>query len=169
MDDVHLPGNSVRLATFGRSFHWTNREEVLETLDHMIEPGGCVALFFVRPVERSGGPHDWYEGVIRRLNALSRETDGGPKPFDKGFVSHEFLLKNSAFSVVQDRGLLKWKKWTLRQLISFGLSRYKASRANLEAEEQEVRKAIKRGLRSYGDGPWYTLNQHRVVIASRPK
>jgi ubiquinone/menaquinone biosynthesis C-methylase UbiE len=34
-----------RLATFGRSFHWTDREATLRTLDRLIEPGGAVGLF----------------------------------------------------------------------------------------------------------------------------
>jgi SAM-dependent methyltransferase len=64
----------VRLATFGQSFHWTDRIPVAEAVYDLLEPGGSIALVThdidARPAPTEAPappiPHDEVRAVVRR-------------------------------------------------------------------------------------------------------
>jgi SAM-dependent methyltransferase len=65
---------TFRLATFGQSFHWTDRERVAEAVYEILEPGGALALIVHvhagRPQPSGPGhppiPHDAIHALIER-------------------------------------------------------------------------------------------------------
>ena len=60
-----------RLVTFGQSFHWTDEEQVAETVYDLLEPGGALALIVHtvegRPVPPSPGPPPIPHAEIKQL------------------------------------------------------------------------------------------------------
>lgn len=91
----------LRLAVFGRAFHWMRRDAVLRALDALIEPGGGVVI--VADAERIWHiDGDWQrttQDVIRRWLGEFRRAGSGmysvkPTPFEE-------TLGASAFSKVE--------------------------------------------------------------------
>ena len=74
-----------KLVTFGQSFHWTEREQVAETVYDMLEPGGCLALInhlhAGRPQPRGPGvppiPHDAIHALLDRYLGPRRRAGQG--------------------------------------------------------------------------------------------
>jgi SAM-dependent methyltransferase len=62
-----------RLVTFGQSFHWTDEQQVAETIYDMLEPGGALALI-AHTV--TGGPAHQTLGCLRSLTMRSRRWWG---------------------------------------------------------------------------------------------
>ena len=58
-----------RLVTFGQSFHWTDEQQVAETVYDMLEPGGALPLI-VHTV--TGGPGRETPGCLRSRTMRSR-------------------------------------------------------------------------------------------------
>jgi SAM-dependent methyltransferase len=89
LDD--LPGlplapGSVRLVTFGQSFHWTDRERVAETVYDLLAPGGALVLVVHtyagrdKPAEGPGHPpipHSEIKALIRRYLGDERRAGQG--------------------------------------------------------------------------------------------
>jgi trans-aconitate methyltransferase len=77
----------ARLATFGQSFHWTDRRPVAEAVYDLLEPGGSVALIAHtvdgRPVPAALAepiPHEAIREVIRRYLGSDTRAGHGRRP-----------------------------------------------------------------------------------------
>jgi SAM-dependent methyltransferase len=76
---------TFRLATFGQSFHWTDRERVAEAVFEILEPGGGLALIVHahagRPQPTGPGhppiPHDAIRALIDRYLGPRRRAGQG--------------------------------------------------------------------------------------------
>jgi len=163
--DLSFVDRPVTLATFGRSFHWMNREA---TLDRLMLPGGCLAFFNVNPIPKAGKAHAWWHASNKAMEALSALDKDEEEPFGAVWEINKFPLMRSAFSLVTDRGILGWHDWSCKKILHWHLSRYKSGRDQLEERLPEVEATLKKTLARYGPGPWKTLNQHKVMIARRP-
>jgi ubiquinone/menaquinone biosynthesis C-methylase UbiE len=104
-------------ATFGRSFHWMQREALLAALDGVIEPGGAVVLV---GEER---PDDiaWREAVRSYVQAWHR----GPSPAQarntrrsSGRGHHEVLLA-SPFSRLQVLTYPVARHWSIDSIVGY--------------------------------------------------
>jgi SAM-dependent methyltransferase len=75
----------LRMATFGQSFHWVDRERVAEALYDLLEPGGTLALVVHRhqdrPVPEGPGPplipHEAIHALIIRYLGTRRRAGRG--------------------------------------------------------------------------------------------
>ncbi len=92
---------SVRMATFGRSFHWMERDAILRTLDQMIESNGSVVI--CSDAERiwhiSGDWQHATQQVIRRWLGDVRRAGSGT--YNVRHVPFTETLQASAFSDVE--------------------------------------------------------------------
>ena len=78
----------VRLATFGQSFHWTDRVAVAEAVYHVLEPGGSIALVThdidARPVPSEAPapriPFDEIQAVVRGYLGAEDRAGHGLRP-----------------------------------------------------------------------------------------
>jgi ubiquinone/menaquinone biosynthesis C-methylase UbiE len=91
---------SVRLATFGRAFHWMDRDGTLRALDRIVEPGGGVVI--CSDAERvwnfDGGWQRATQEVIRRWLGDVRRAGSGI--YNVRHVPFTETLEASAFSRV---------------------------------------------------------------------
>ena len=91
----------VRLATFGRAFHWMERDAILRALDRVIEPGGGVVI--VADAERiwhvAGDWQQATQAVIRRWLGDVRRAGSGI--YAVRHVPFEETLAASAFSRIE--------------------------------------------------------------------
>lgn len=158
----------LRLVTFGRSFHWMHREDTLRILDKSVEPGGCLAFFYVAPFTGTSPSHQWWVAVRRLANTLKLGEQEKDTPLGKDAERDEIVLARSAFSKVSFTGSIEPFDWTLDHLAAWVRSRYRTSMVDPETAEQSIREGLLKALEPFGPGPWRTYNQHRVVIAQRP-
>jgi SAM-dependent methyltransferase len=74
-----------RIVTFGQSFHWTDEQQVAETVYDMLEPGGALALIAHtvdgRPRPSGPGapaiPHDEIKALVRKYLGSDRRSGQG--------------------------------------------------------------------------------------------
>ena len=77
-----------RLVTFGQSFHWTDEQQVAETVYDMLEPGGGLALIVHtvtgRPRPPDPGvpaiPHDEIKALVEKYLGATRRAGQGIAP-----------------------------------------------------------------------------------------
>jgi len=77
-----------RLVTFGQSFHWTDEQQVAETVYDMLEPGGALALIVHtvagRPRPPGPGvppiPHDEIKALVQKYLGSTRRAGQGSVP-----------------------------------------------------------------------------------------
>ena len=79
---------TFKLVTFGQSFHWTNREQVAESVYDILDPGGALALISHahdgRPQPAGPGypliPHDAIHAIIDQYLGSRRRAGQGFAP-----------------------------------------------------------------------------------------
>jgi SAM-dependent methyltransferase len=108
------------LVTMGRSFHWMDRAETLRRLDRLIEAGGAVALF---NSEHCDVPDNAWLADYRALVRGYAAGDLGHARRVAGWVRHEALLLDSAFSVLDDIAVIEQRDVSVAQLIHRAFSR----------------------------------------------
>lgn len=86
-----------RAAVMGQSFHWMERDRVLDDLDRLIEPGGGIAL--VNPGRRR--PQESWEPIAEQL-VEQYLGSRPPHPQRNPEPHHEPALRRSAFEIVED-------------------------------------------------------------------
>lgn len=78
----------LRAATFGQSFHWTDRESVAESIFDLLVPGGAIVLIThdidARPAPNGPGdppiPHDEIRAIIDRYLGPQQRFGRGARP-----------------------------------------------------------------------------------------
>src|SRR5262245_63165291 len=74
-----------RLVTFGQSFHWTDEQQVAETVYDMLEPGGALALIVHMVTGRPRPPDPGVPAVpLDELQALVEKYLGSTRPAGQG-------------------------------------------------------------------------------------
>ena len=96
-----------RLVTFGQSFHWTDEQQVAETVYDMLEPGAALALIVHtvtgRPRPPDPGvpaiPHDEIKALVEKYLGSTRRAGQGTAPQR----THRFedVLARTRFGVPQ--------------------------------------------------------------------
>ncbi|MFD6161994.1 class I SAM-dependent methyltransferase [Nocardia sp. NPDC060256] len=112
-----------RIVTMGRSFHWMDRERVLDALDAIVEPNGAIVLAndscLVRPTTA------WQQSVedIQRRHLSPELVPADPLPGRLNRAvdhnTHQEVLARSLFSHV-DRSVYEFDRpWTIEQVIGY--------------------------------------------------
>ena len=90
----------AHLATFAASFHWTDRAEVLRSLDRMLGPGAHVVT--INDDLDAAAEPDWVPAVGRlRDEFLGTDHTVGTDPWRKSPVSHRQIIEASPFAKVR--------------------------------------------------------------------
>ena len=124
----------ARVALFGRSFHWTDRGQVLKNLEDVLEPGGGVVIVHEDTRTRS---ETKIGGVVE---ALKRDwcPEGIPAAANRGH--HVEYLRASSFSVVEQVLYPVTRRWTVDDAIGhmFSTSYFNPKRLGDRVESFEI-------------------------------
>lgn len=161
----------IRLCTMGASFHWTDRDLVLETLDRMIEPDGGVALV-------SGSASIWsktgaLEGAWLDVTREVIEQFLGPKrragrgTYTHPTRSHDQVLLDSAFNVLEKRRFTSVRLLSVDDVVGQQLSTSYASPAQLEDRLLEFCSELSRRLLELEPGDGFETVEHTDLIVAR--
>jgi ubiquinone/menaquinone biosynthesis C-methylase UbiE len=101
-----------RLATFGRSFHWMEREKVLLQVWERLESGGGIAIIdsdYHRP---------WWEHVTTGLILRWRLRDRAVQPkTDSPSERHEAVVEHSRFSQITKGEIKEMESVGIEQIL----------------------------------------------------
>ncbi|MGW6880215.1 class I SAM-dependent methyltransferase [Streptomyces goshikiensis] len=159
----------IDLCVMAKSFHWFDRPRVLADLDHLITPGGGIAIASAGPPGTTPLPA-WapviaqvrtaYLGPLRRAG-----TGTYPEPADR-FTD---TLRRSPFSRVELTCLEQQVTRDLDQLVGLQLSNSYSTPAqlgdNLDAFARDLRRAL---LGHDPSGLFHEVIRTEVLIATRP-
>lgn len=124
----------ARVALFGRSFHWTDRSEVLRRLETVIEPGGGVVVVHEDTRTRSETK------IGQVVEALKRDwcPDGIPGAASRG--NHEEHLSASAFSDIERVLYPVTRRWSVDDAVGhmFSTSYFNPERLGSRTERFEI-------------------------------
>jgi trans-aconitate methyltransferase len=134
----------VRMATFGASFHWTDRVSVATRLHELIEPGGAIVI--LGPSGLWTGPQPW-KAVVRETIRIwlgeDRYKAGGSY-----LAGHQECLKQTPFCALTEWSVRRCHTWMLDAVIGYLLSTSLTSRAalgeNAEGFERDLRDRLVR-------------------------
>ncbi|CAN7655296.1 class I SAM-dependent methyltransferase [Caballeronia sp. LjRoot31] len=155
-----------RLATFGRSFHWTDRVETLRVLDGLIESGGAVALYHtsVPTVPQNV----WYPVFERILDRYG--NDDPARAERKSAASDETVLLDSAFDHLERIAVIEQRITPLEHFVDRALSFGKAWHGGIQAQQElaaEIRAELARYARE--DGAIEEIVEGHALIARRSR
>ena len=115
-----------RLCVMGRSFHWMDRADTLRRLDGMIVSDGAVALFHDTAPDI---PANAWRKVWREIR--KRYTAGDDPHHGPGWIRHESVLLESAFSRLEHFGAIERRSLGVETLVHRTLSMSTTSPSHL--------------------------------------
>jgi ubiquinone/menaquinone biosynthesis C-methylase UbiE len=136
----------LRLATFGASFHWTDRALVLARLYELLQPGG--GLVILAPSSLWHGPEPWKQVVLSTIKDwLGEERRAGSGVFQPGLRHAEFLVQ-TGFSGPKVVAISKEHVWTADTLVGYLYSTSFASRAVFRERQGPFERDLRNRLAS---------------------
>ena len=164
-----LPGDlgHFGLVTMGRSFHWMDRVETLRRLDRMLMPGGAVALFDARGAKEPAGA--WAERYAELVRSYRGRDDRHPRPRSPGWLPHELVLLDSAFSSVEAVSVFEPREVTAAVLIDRAFSRSGTAPGRLGAAVEQLARDIEALVAAIApDGRLSEVVVSTALIGRRP-
>ncbi|GAA1994266.1 class I SAM-dependent methyltransferase [Kitasatospora viridis] len=161
--------DQVLLTVMGAAFHWTDRDQLLKSLDHLIAPGGAVVL-------ASGGapgdvePAPWLEVIAEvRTRYLGAERRAGSGTYSHPKERHQDVVARSPFSRIETAHWDRTVTRTLDEVVGLQFSYSYSSPAQLgvakDAFEHDLRVAL---IRFQPDGVFDEFVRTEATIATRP-
>jgi SAM-dependent methyltransferase len=163
-----LPGGigAFRLITMAQSFHWMERERVLDACFDLLHKDGAVAVI-------SGGNPVSDIRARRGIGATVAEVQdrwfASPSAPGSGGEQHVDVIRRSRFRPVQEFRLPWVQEWDVTKLIGFLYTTSYRMRdlvgANVDAFEQDLKASI---LKVEPSGCWTQVARLEVLITHRP-
>jgi ubiquinone/menaquinone biosynthesis C-methylase UbiE len=159
----------VLLTVMGAAFHWTDRDQLLKDLDHLIAPGGAVVL-------ASGGapgdvePAPWLEVITEvRTRYLGPERRAGSSTYSHPKERHQDVVARSPFSKIE---IARWDRTltrTLDEVVGLQFSYSYSSPAQLGDQKDAFERDLREALTAFSpDGRFDELIRTEAIIATRP-
>lgn len=156
-----------RLVTMGRSFHWMDRAATLAALDHLVEPGGGVALFHDATPVRAA----WWTAA-RAVAELFVAGNDSARHWQRNpaWAPHETYLLDSAFSRVERYGTLSVERIDADHVVGRLLSMSSTSPQRLGERQPEFETAVREAIAPHAgaDGLFEQIVETAVLLARRP-
>lgn len=137
--------HGAKLATFGRSFHWTNRRYVLKVLDQLLAPGGGVAITAGPGHGVGHEPTDVETAsqAVLRAFATSATRIRRNQFIDAAAAhNHQTILAQSAFSDIDEVYFPTKRTWTIPEYIGYLGTTSTGAQIMEEAGRERVRAAL---------------------------
>jgi SAM-dependent methyltransferase len=156
----------LRLTTFGRSFHWTDRAATLLALDALTEAGGAVALVNDRYPEVP--ENAWRPGFEAVLDSYGKDEIALAKLRNE--ISHETILLASPFRHLERVSILERRRTPLRHFIDRALSYGKVWHGSPGFSEADLTERFRAVLAPHlgSDGTIVEVVEGQALIARRP-
>jgi len=164
-----LPIESVKLCAMGASFHWTDRDKLLQVLDSLVTADGAIAVL-------SGGASVWSnadEGwlAIARsvvVEYLGTERRAGAHTYAHPEDRHEVVLKRSPFPNVEWFQFTVDMRLTIEQIVGLQLSTSYASPLQLGPRVEEFKDSLRtRLLEANPSGIFEGTQTTEILLAKR--
>jgi len=167
-EDIELSDEwHASLVTICRAFHWMDRPTVLSKLEHIVAPGGVVAIFGDSSIWNLQDP--WcviVKGVIQEI--LGQERRSGENIFTAP-EPYGTTLAASAFSKIEEFSLPVERSWTLDQLIGYIYSNSFSAKGLFGDYVDQFESAVRQRLEPLAEnGVFKESNSFKVILASRP-
>ncbi|EJN60308.1 class I SAM-dependent methyltransferase [Halogranum rubrum] len=150
----------LRLTTMGRSFHWMDQSQTLDTLRELTEPGGGVALLTDREW-LTKGTDAWQEAVYE---LAAEYLDDIPARVDPTTIEYDDpwdeLLADHGFVDVETRTFPVEREWDADGIVGYVFSLSFCSPATFGEERESFETALRAQL---ADVDSETFVQHTVV------
>lgn len=156
-----------RMAVFGASFHWMDREHVAELVYERLEPGGHIVLLAPSGIHSgtSALEEKIREVVTRWLGPQRRAGGGVYRQGDR----HETVLAKTRFGAVKTVDIYVDENWTVDEIVGWLYSTSYASKEVLKEKaagfEQDLRRSLL-GLEPGGN--FVKAVEYTVISAPRP-
>lgn len=155
------------LVAFGRSFHWTDRRATLDTLDRMVAADGAVALFSTRHPDVP--ENAWVRDFDAVRDAHAEPNSHRPIMRTPGWLSHEAILLDSPFRVLERIGIIERRSTSLEQLVARFLSLSSTSPGRTPTPREDLERAVRAALSNHVvDGHIGEIVESEALLASRP-
>ncbi|WP_439366106.1 class I SAM-dependent methyltransferase [Bradyrhizobium sp. DASA03005] len=149
-EDLDERISSFDIATIAGSFHWMDREAVLQKLDKMIKPGGCVAVIYPK-LDRSE-PGEWRKALMNDLI----EFWGGSWPgLPVQRTPHREVLRDSNFGEITELRHDIEARWNIEDLLGWVHGTSLGSPVSLGDRLDEFRSRVRRLLLSYSPSGFF--------------
>jgi hypothetical protein len=167
-EDVPDSTAPLRMATFGASFHWTDRVLVAQRLDKLIETDGAIVILSPSSLW-TGRACDWKEVVIDTIKRwLGEERRAGLGTYEARPL-HQECLKETPFCALTEATFLQPHVWTTDSIVGYLFSTSFASRAVLGEKAGEFERDLRARLSHLSpDGRFEDEIEHSVISAKRP-
>ena len=113
--DMSFIDRPLALVTFGRSFHWMNRDATLVLLDGLVSQGGCLAFLEEGLVAGKTPQHAWWSAANRYVRKFADLNECDRHFIGTDWERNEFPLSRSAFKGVTYYGVVKWHTSTYKR------------------------------------------------------
>ena len=177
IERLHLP--MLTLCTMGASFHWMDRDAILQILNRMIVEKGGVAILSGASVWTEAGvnsnqeaqANDWSD-VVKEviIEFLGSERRAGAGVYKHPQDRHEAVLARSPFACAEKLSFVTSHDLTIEQIVRLQLSTSYASPVQLGDRVDEFRNVVsERLLRLAPSGTFHSKTTTEVLIATRRK
>lgn len=167
-EDVEVPEEwQAGLVTVARSFHWMNRDVVLQKLNGIVAPQGMIAVLSDKSLWNIEEP--WcmmVRGIVQEiLGQERRNTDEFFKPEE----SFEAAFAASAFSKLEEFTFPVERVWTIEQIIGLLYSYSFAAKPLFGEFVDQFESAVRQRLApmAEADGKFKEPNEFHVLLAKR--
>jgi len=166
-EDVPDSTAPLRMATFGASFHWTDRIMVAQRLDKLVETDGAIVILSPSSLW-TGRARDWKEVVIDTIKRwLGEERRAGSGTYGARPL-HEECLRETRFCALTEMTFLQRHVWTMEGIIGYLFSTSFASRAVLGDKADGFERDLRARLsRLSPEGRFEDEIEHSVISAKR--
>jgi SAM-dependent methyltransferase len=153
----------LKLVVMGRSFHWMDRLPTLAALDKLVEPGGAVALFYDRKIETEPN----WRSVVENLSV--KYVPDRERRHSRDRMRHEPLLLQSAFSAVEERGLVFAQQLGIDDIVGRAFSMSVTSPESLGTDADAFEAELREKLAPLADdGRFSEVVAAETLIGFRP-
>jgi Methylase involved in ubiquinone/menaquinone biosynthesis len=163
-----LPDGLFNLVVMGRAFHWTDRSATAKALDAQITAGGAIALFDDETIKTA---ENRWRGVMDRV-AARFGADKAPhraERADPAFRSHESILLDSPFSMLETVGVVVRRPLSLGDILGYAASLSVTSRHALGEKHTAFESELTEELLALSPkGRFSEIAEMRALIARRP-
>jgi 2-polyprenyl-3-methyl-5-hydroxy-6-metoxy-1,4-benzoquinol methylase len=164
LERLAAAGTRFKAALICRAFFAMPREQYLQHLESMVEPGGAVVLIDDPNFYRNQEP---WQGVVRQIINAHFESRELP-PLER---SHQDVIRASTFSNLTEQTIEVSRPWDLERVLgilySTGLGAV-AAQTPAAARQEFERKLSAALLDMFPTGTWTERAAFELIIARRP-